>query len=352
MARLDFGVNDAQTVKLWSPVMMRETLKKTFFYKFLGKAGDKRAIIVRVTDLESTRGDTIKYDLLKQAVGAGVTGDNRMKGNEEAMVYEQDSVVVEQLRNAHSFTNMTQQRTVHELRMDAMENLSDWFAGKYDDYMFRYLCGDTTVSHGQTGTAPDSDHIIYSGDATSDATITSNCQVTLSDIDFSREKAKTLENPIKPVMIEGEEYYVVVVHSYSETDLRIDAAGSAYISWPQIQMYANDRGLKNNLFSGGLGVYNKCILYESSRIYSPYTSVRRNLFLGSQAGVFAMANAYKGTAQKKAGDKNLFSWFEDTDDYGNEQGIASGSVFGMKKTTFDSADFAVIAIDSYSVAHS
>lgn len=357
MAVTAFGTNDAQTVKIWSMLTMREALKATLFKRFLGKG--KRAIIQRITELEKSAGDQIKYDLLMQATGAGVTGDNRMKDNEEEMVYYQDSVTIDQLRNAHSFRRMSQQRTVHQLRSDARENLSDWFAGKFDSYMFRCLCGDTSLSHGQAASAPDNDHYIMSGDvaktgtiATDEASISNNDQLTLADLDFAKELAKTLTPPVRPAMIDGDEYYVVVVHDYSETDLRLDTASSSYVTWPSIQMYANTRGLKNPIFSGSLGVYNKMILFVSNRIVSPATNVRRNLLLGSQAGVFALGNAYKGITRNRMGGGNLFSWFEEIDDYGNETGIAAGAVFGIRGCRFNSKDFGKIVISSYAAAHS
>jgi N4-gp56 family major capsid protein len=152
-------------------------------------------------------------------------------------------------------------------------------------------------------------------------------------------------------MIDGGEYYVVVLHSYSVTDLRLDIANSAYVSWPDIQMYANKRGLSNPIFSGALGVYNGCILYESTRIYSPVSNVRRNLFLGAQAGVFAIGSAYDSIERERVGKDNLMSWFEQTDDYGNEKGISVGCIFGMKATRFNSKDFGKIVISSYSASH-
>lgn len=248
MAITAFGTNDSQTVKIWSSLTMREALKATLFEKFLGTG--KGAILQRLTELEKGAGDQIKYDLLMQMNGDGVTGDNRMRDNEEAMVYYQDTVTIDQLRNAHAFRRMSQQRTLHDMRMDAKTQLADWFAGKMDGYMFRCLSGDTTLTHGQVATAPDADHILYSGDATSDATLGTNDQFSLADIDYAKEKAKTLTPPIKPVMIDGGEYYVVVLHPYSVTDLRLDVAGSAYTTWADIQMWANNRGLKNPLFTG------------------------------------------------------------------------------------------------------
>lgn len=356
MAITAFGTNDAQTVKIWSTLTFREALKQTLFNKFLGTG--KKAILQRLTDLEKSAGDQIKFDLLMQMGNDGVTGDNRMRDNEEALTYYQDTVNIDQLRNAHAFRRMSQQRTVHDLRMDAKGNLSDWFADRMDTYMFNVLCGNTAHTFGQTVTAPDSEHYIVGGDvahtgviATDEGNLSSNDQIQLADMDFAKEKAKTISPLIRPVMVEGQEMFVVVMHPYSTTDIRLDVANSAYTSWPEIQMYANKRGLKNPIFDGSLGVYNGMIMYESTRIFSPVSNVRRNLFLGAQAGVFATGNAYSKLQQGRTGKDNLMSWYEDSDDYGNENGIAVGCIFGMNKATFNSKDYGVIAMTSYSASH-
>jgi len=64
MALTEFGTNDAQTVKIWSTLTMREALKNVLFKKFLGTS--KRSIIQRLTELEKSAGDNVKYDLLMQ----------------------------------------------------------------------------------------------------------------------------------------------------------------------------------------------------------------------------------------------------------------------------------------------
>ena len=358
MAITAFGTNDAQTVKIWSSLTMRDMLKSTLFNKFVGTG--KSAIIQRLSELEKTAGDTIKYDLLMQMAGAGVTGDNRMRDNEEALIYYQDSVAIDQLRNAHAFRRMSQQRTLHDMRVDAKTNLADWFGGKMDDYMFRYLCGDTTINHANAGVAPDSNHYIMAGDvartgviATDEASLGSNDQLSLADLDYAKESAKTLSPLIRPAMIDGNEYYVVVMHTYSVTDIRLDVANSAYVDWPTIQMYANKRGLDNPIFTGALGVYNGMIMFESTRVMTcaGTSSGKRNLFLGAQAGVFAIGNAYDSMEQSRVGKDNYMSWYEEVDDYGNEKGIAVGCIFGMKATRFNSADFGKIVIPSYAVTH-
>lgn len=357
MADTEFGTNSAQTVKIWSSLTLREALKKTFVQKFMGKSGDKNAILMRLSDLEKKAGDTIKYDLLMQATGAGISGDNQLKYYEEAMTYYQDSVVIDQLRNAHAWKRMSQQRTLHDLRKDASTNLSEWFAGKYDDYMFRNLCGDTTLSHGQAAVAPDTDHYIVTGDvthtgviATDEASLGSNDQLALADLDYAKEKAMTITPPIRPLNIDGEEVYVVVLHHYSATDLRLNVVASTYTKWQDIQQYANTRGLKNPLFTNSLGVYRGMVLYEGSRLYSPRANVRRNLLLGAQAGVFAIGSAYDSISAKTMGNLPM-RWDEDVDDFGNRKAIAVGSVFGMKACRFNSKNYGTMVITSYSTAH-
>jgi len=73
MAVTAFGTNDAQTVKIWSSLTLREALKATMFEKLIGTS--KSSIIQRLVELEKSAGDQIKYDLLMQMTGAGVTGD-------------------------------------------------------------------------------------------------------------------------------------------------------------------------------------------------------------------------------------------------------------------------------------
>jgi N4-gp56 family major capsid protein len=356
MAVTAFGTNDAQTVKIWSTLTLREALKPTLMKKLMGTA--KTSVIQKLTDLEKSAGDSIKFDLLMQMTGGGVTGDNRMRDNEEALVYYQETVEIDQLRNAHAFRRMSQQRTLHNMRTDAKTNLADWFAGQYDQIGMDQLCGNTTNTFANTPTAPTTNQRIVSGDvarsstlATDEAAISSNDQFTLADMDYCKESAKTLTPPIRPTMVDGKEMYIVVLHPYSVTDLRLDVGNSAYTDWPTIQLYAAKRGPSNPLFTGALGVYNNMVIFENTRIYEPVSNVRRNLFLGAQAGVFAMGSAYDSIESSRVGKDNLMSWYEQKDDYGNEKGISVGSIFGIRSNVFNSLDYGKMIISSYAASH-
>ena len=358
MADTTFASGSAQAVDLYSKMTFAETSKRAFISNFMGKAGDMEAVIVRVDNLEKHAGEQVFYDLLMEPTGAGVTGDSEMRDNEEPMVYYQDSIYINQLRNAHAWGKMSQQRTLHNLRKDAAKNLGKWFSKKYDDYMFRALCGDTTLTHGQAAVAPDGDHFIVCGDvthnataATAEASIGNNDQIELADLDFAKEKGKTITPMMVPTVIEGKEYWVAVLHTYCMTDLRLGiGTTSGYTKWQDIQQYANRRGLKNPIFTNADGVYNGIILYDSSRIFSPASGVYRNLFLGAQAGAFAVGSAYDRIDEKKYG-KLPMSWEEDARDFKNNKAIAVGSIFGIKACRFNSKNFGAMVMSAYGALH-
>ena len=364
MAFTNVSHDDVKNVQRWSKTTFREALKSTHLLKkFLGlgnkingqpKSG-KKAIIQYLNELENNAGDTIRYDLLMQMTQDPITGDHRAKGQGEALKYYQDSLIVDQMRFPHEFRRMSQQRTLHDLEQDAMENIADHAAETLESYLFRYLCGDTSINFaGNAGTAPTNS--VYSGGNSSESGIGSTDFLTLDDLAYAAETARMSTPSIRPVRIEGGEYYVAVIHPYCATDVKLSTYSSANISWPEIQQYANVRGLKNPLFTGALGVYNNIIMFESHHIYNPSGSIRRNLLLGAQAGTFAIANPYDRIDRKTFGDNNYMSWAYESDDYGNEKGVCAGLVCGLKKSTFASnsgsdQDYGVVTISSYGASH-
>ena len=48
---------------------------------------------------------------------------------------------------------------------------------------------------------------------------------------------------------------------------------------------------------------------------------------------------------------NRFTWVEELFDYENELGVSVGCIYGMKKTVFNSADFADVVMSTYAVTH-
>lgn len=355
MAFTEFGTNDAQTVKLWSTKLAREAIGKTYCKRFMGPGEDSPIQVHR--DLESKAGDAIKYDLLLQMDGPGVDGDTRLKGFEEALVYEQDELLINQKRNAHNFRTMSKQRTVHNLRRDGQRNLSDWFAVKFETYMLAYAAGTVGTVAGNphapvaelpfAGNAlqvPDANHLVDQSAAT----------FSISFLDHCKERAKTINPLIRPIIYEGRKLFVAMLHPYTVTEMRTLTGDT---EWKLIQARARERGRANPIFHDAEGEYAGVIIHESEYVMRNNTGpVTHNVFFGAQALSMAFGNSYRKLGRRTSGKGAYFSWFEDVDDYGNETGVAAGAIFGVKKCRFTvdgtSQDFGLLRLDTQDAAHS
>jgi len=257
--------------------------------------------------------------------------------------------------------NPIQQRVPFSVRDEALSGLRDWWADRLDWGGFNQLAGNLGPSTPaltssdirwtglQATIAPDSNHYTNAQAGANDTTLGSTNIFSLSMIDKAIERAKTLTPAIRPIQVGGKKFYVGWLHPYQVTDLRTSTSTG---QWLDIQKAAMTGGLvdDNPIFDGSLGVYNGCILHEDARVpqgYNPsgnaaITTVRRAVFCGAQAGMIGFG---------RDNSVNKFTWVEELFDYENQLGVSAGLIWGLKKTVFNSADFATIVMSSYATTH-
>jgi N4-gp56 family major capsid protein len=353
MAATTYGVNDPLAVKLWSKKLSAEVLKETWAMKFAGTNSNN---MIQIKDETSkSAGDKITFGLRMQLLGAGVQGDGTLEGNEEALSTYNDAVLINQLRHAvRSGGRMSQQRVPFSVRDEAMSGLRDWFADRFDVAAFNQLCGYTP----QTNTSYTGNNATISVDSahqkfvsgTTDQGLSSGNLFTLALIDKAVEAAKVISPAIRPVRTEGRKYYLGFLHPYQVTDMRVSTSTG---QWLDIQKAAMTGGEveDNPIFDGSLGVYNGVILHSDYRVTqgvdgttatTAVTTVRRAVLAGAQALTMGFG---------RDNGPGRFTWVEELFDYENELGVSVGSIYGLKKTVFNSADFADIVMSSYAVAH-
>lgn len=358
MAQTVIAWGDPKAKKAWSTGLAVDQVKKSYFEKkFVGT--NENSIIQRKTELESDSGDRVSFDLSVQLRGEATEGDDRLEGKEENQKFYTDEVVIDQTRKAVSAGGaMTRKRTVINLRGNARRLLSDYWARFNDEMMFIYLSGARGINkdflfalnwQGRAGNAiqaPDAGHLLYGGSATSKATLTANDKMTRAVIERAQVKATMLQaqDPeaanMVPVSIDGEEHYCIVMNPFQAHDLRTSAGSE----WLDVQKAAAAaEGRNNPIFKGGLGMIKNVVLHEHRNAirFNDYgaganVDAGRALFLGRQAGVVAY-----GTSGGMR-----FDWKEEMKDYGNEPTVASGAIFGFKKTRFNDRDFGVLSIDT------
>lgn len=354
MAATTFATGDPLAVKLWSKKIAVEALKQTWAYKFMGR--DDNSVIQIFDDTQKGPGDRIRVPLRRLLTANGVAGDATLEGNEERINYYYDDVFINQLRHAvREGGKFTRQLVPFDIREHARLSLQDWWADRVDTWFFNQICGnagqtDLRYTGNQTAVAADSQHNIYAGGATTDQSLSNSAsyKFTLTLLDVAVEKAKTLEVPIRPIMIGGEEKYVAFLHHNQVTDLRTNTNTG---QWFDIQKAAMQGGnvSKNPIYTGALGEYNGVILHASNRI--PAFSAGNALSAdGGRIAVFCGAQAV-GMAFGRENGPERFNWVEDYFDYENQFGVAAGCIAGMKKLIFNGSDFATLTMRTWAQGH-
>lgn len=373
MSKTIIGLNDAKAVKRYSAFLAVDVGRKSYFNKkFMGVGVEAQTPIQMLPQLENEAGDQITYDLVMQLKMQPVEGDNTLEGKEEDLKFYTDNVYIDQARGGvNTGGRMTRKRTVHDLRKIARARQSEWWARIFDELFFLYLSGgfrtsgsgaasfansDYTYSSGYAGFAnnpfyaPDTEHYIAAGSGTFGA-ITSGDKMSLSLIDRAVARAETMGGGasgtpmIEPVMIDGEEHFVLVMHPWQEYDVRTNATTG---QWLDIQKAAaGAEGRANPIFKGSLGLYNNVVLHKHRSVLrrtdggAGAVAVARSLFLGRQAAVVAFGSP--GTGLR-------FDWHEESRDNGNQAVITTSTIAGVKKTRFAvdgvEKDFGSISIDT------
>lgn len=358
MGQTTVPFGDPKAQKKWSGQLFVETAKKSYWERFIGES--ENSIVQRKTELDSDMGDRISFDLSVQLRGKPTSGDDRVKGKEESLKFFTDEIIIDQIRKTVSAGGkMTRKRQAHDLRKVAKDRLSDYWSMYIDELHFMYMSGARGINEdyiepvgyeGHAGNpfrAPDAQHILYGGDATSKATLGATDTFSRNLVERATVKARMMraKDPkaanMLPVTVEGEKHYVIVMTPFQEHDLRNETGERG---WLEVQKAAaGAEGRKNPIFKGGQGMINNVVLHSHESVvrFADYgagsnVAAARALFLGRQAGVCAY-----GTAGGLR-----YTWKEEMDDFDNEPVVCAGTIIGVSKTRFNGRDFGVCAIDT------
>lgn len=355
MSTNTFSTSDANRVQLWARRLEVEALKATPIAPLMGT--DANSIIHVKNELTKDTGDKVTFNLRMQLSGDGKSENETLEGNEEAFTLYSDSLVVNELRHAvrvKGDLSIHTQRVAFDLRMEAKDALKDWMARRLAVSFFNQVTGNvlSTLSTKYTGnnsvTAAASSRILRAGGVAGDTNLTSANTFDLRLIDYAKEKALTASPMIRPVRVGGEEVYVLYIDPIQATDLRTNTSTG---QWLDIQKSAYMGSRANNpIFDGALGMYNGVVIRMAPDGMLPaglngtsaVSNTKRAVFLGAQSACIAFS---------KGGGPTTMNWVEKTFDYEDETGIATRTLYGVKKTIFNSVDFGSIVISTYAAAH-
>jgi N4-gp56 family major capsid protein len=366
--------------EIWRKELYKDVIDGMYFTKNGLMGNGDNFIVQKFDDLKKSSGDTVTVPLTVKLSSGGIAGDSELEGNEEAISSYYDQIVIDQIRNAVRLTGkLDSQKACYDMKMDAKDKLSIWAQEFLERQIFMKLGGVSVT------TLTDSTGAVYSARAawsnTPDA-IPSATEAAASVADYTYRyicadsaqgldglaatdvlttalisKAKIvakLANPsVRPLRIDGQDFYVMFIHPKQAWDLKNNTSST---QWQAAQQYAQVRGDKNPLFTGALGVWDGVILFEHEYVpqltgngtsivfssgnttYTPSTvTAYRSLLCGRQAVGAAFTS-------------DSFNMVEETFDYKNKMGYATGIIGGVQKMMFNSKNYGVVTVDTGATA--
>jgi N4-gp56 family major capsid protein len=309
-------------------------MKESYFARFLGK--DEGSVLQEKTQLEKQKGDKITFGLIQRLDGAGVTGTQPLEGNEEELETYDFNVELELYRHAvRTRGSLDEKRPVWDMPSEARSALKVWGTEKIDALTFAALqLAPSKIFYNNSSAVLTATTV----EATAKSALTNatNSLLTLDTITKIKTWARTggnrTQTPIRPVRIDGKEFYIMLVHPDVFADIKMTS------EYKQANREARERGQDNPLFRNADFVWDGVIVHEHENVSiatdggAGSQAFARNLFLGAQAGCWAWG-------------KRPYTIERDFD-YGEKKGYSWNMMAGVKKSTFNSKDYGVLSVYS------
>lgn len=373
MPYTSFAHGDTLVPKHIDKTTFKSSLQNSFFAnKFLGPFEQdylsNRPKNLRGITMETSENaiGQLKWDLLKEAgdsinfamfppisvSGGTVDGNKSLEGNETGLTKETFSVQVHELGHAiRDDGPLTRQRSMWNLDEKAKAALGVWHARNHDLWIRSVLSGQAYTKDGvivKAAATPNRKYCCGNDGGTfksfsADTDISNTAYFDIACIEHFLAENEASSYPVPPIQIGGEDWWVMLIHSYCRRDLANEGNLKA------IQRDIYPRGEKGHpLTSGGsfVGVYNNVIIHSVGNLFtanagetldsgdtvSASTNIARNLILGRQS--FTMAYA-------------MLPHFEsDRFDYNRQNGNAIISIGGIGKPQFSTVgDYGCAVMD-------
>lgn len=379
MALTNFGTLTGDQLQAWSREFWKVARNNSFINQFAGTGSN--AMVQRVTELtKNNKGTKANITLLADMTGDGITGDNTLEGNEEALRAFDISIELDQLRFANRMAGrLTDQKTVVNFREQSRDALAYAIADRCDQLAFLTLSG-VAYTHKTNGalrtTSSSAGHELVDLEFASDVSAPTSARHLRADganivagdttalvagdtmqyRHIVELKAAAKDNYIRGIRAAGnDEVFHMFVTPQQMADLKLDSDFLANVR------NAGVRGNQNGLFSGTSSLMvDGVMIHEFRHVFNTSgatTGASGNAGAagykwGADASVVGARALFCGAQALAMADIGLAEVVEDTFDYGNQAGISIGKIFGLRKPKYNSdvsgsvQDFGVIAFDT------
>lgn len=301
--------------------------------------GDTADSLVQVkTQLEKNQGDNITFGIRMRLAGAGVTNDTVLEGNEEKLTTYSFNTSLSLYRHAVRDNGaLDRKREMFSIDDESVAALKTWGAEKIDQ-----LCFDAIgVGSGATSNPTKVFYRDSSGNNAAGSAATAkaglhatNSKLTPNFISALKTWAKTggarSYIPIRPVMVKGREYYILLVHPDCVFDLKVDS------TFQQAMREAEIRGPENPLFQGATAIWDGVVIHE-----------HENCAIATDGGGASVAWAkcsFMGAQSLCWGYGQRPEVVDVEFDYKNEHGYGWSLIATVAKPQFNSLDYGSLGV--------
>ena len=344
--------------RAWSDILHKKVQDKLVLKKmgFIGPdQGDEDGIedvnayypIIQKTELGKDGGDRITLPMLNQLSGAGISGNNALKGSEEQMNFQSFDVYIEMLRNATGFTyKMSKNRNKFHAKNKISDLLADWMAQKMDnsffDAMYRGYSAHVIANYTALSAVAHPNLFIQDGanffayGVSNGGTVMDYRSMTSSD-SFSTATLEAMatwaeDNNINPCRMDnGEEGIIAIVHPYQLQQLRQDA------DWVASNRLAGVRGMENAIFSRAEGMYAGVYVHTTKKVESVTDETDGVTSVANGASVRLAVCLGAHSIARALGQKPEMVKRDDTD-YGQIEAYGMDSIWGDSRADWVSDD--------------
>ena len=379
MALTNFGTLTGDQLQMWSRDFWKVARNQSFISQFAGTGSN--AMVQRITELtKNQKGTKANITLLADMTGDGITGDNTLEGNEEALRAYDITIELDQLRFANRIAGrLTDQKTVVNFREQSRDALAYAMADRIDQLAFLTLSGVAYTlknNGGLRATSGSAGHELVDLEFASDVSaptgdrhrrvdgsgIVAGDTTALEATDklgykhIVELKAYAKDNYIRGIRAAGnEEVFHMFVTPQQMASLKLDSDFLANVR------NAGVRGPSNSLFAGNSSLMvDGVMIHEFRHVFNTSGATAGTSSNAGAAGYKWGANAdvnggralFCGAQALAMADIGLPDVVEDTFDYGNQSGISIGKIFGLRKPKYNSdisgstQDFGVICLDT------
>ena len=379
MANTNFGTLTGDQLQAWSRDFWRVARNASFINQFAGTG--QNSAVQRITELtKSEKGTKANLTLLADMTGDGITGDNTLEGNEEALRAYDITIELDQLRFANRIAGrVADQKTIVNFRETSRDMLAYAMADRIDQLAFLTLGGVAytyKTNGGLRTTSETTGHELVDLEFASDVSApTTNrhrrvsgndlvagdtTAITATDVLKYRHivelKAYAKDNYIRGLRGSGnQEVFHMFVTPQQMASLKLDSDFLANVR------NAGIRGPNNELFAGSASLMvDGVMVHEFRHVFNTAgatTGTSANVGAagykwGADADVTGARALFCGAQALAMADIGLPEIVEDTFDYGNQLGISVGKIFGLRKPKYQSdvnggvEDFGVICLDT------